>query len=77
MIESERVYKNNCFRGLINNHIFQIIKVGMEPQRAINVPQSKTIYVTVKDLTTGNISQANYDTFINLQIEECEHPNAT
>lgn len=75
MIESERVYKNNRFRGLINNHVFQIIKVGIETPCAINVPQSKTVYVTVKDLTAGSILQTNYDAFIRLQLEECEYLN--
>lgn len=67
MIKSNMVYKKNCFDGLINNHIFQIIKIGKE--------NSKTTYVTVKDLNTGNISQTNYDTFIRLQLKECKHPD--
>lgn len=76
MIESERVYKNNCFVGLVNNHIFQIVKVGRKKSNCSNVPDSKTVYVTIKDLNTGNISQTNYDTFIRMQLEECEHPDA-
>ena len=73
MIEDTRVYKNNCFKGLVNDHIFQIIKVGRETKYN---NKNKTVYVTVRDLNTGNISQTNYDTFIRLQLEECEHPNA-
>lgn len=76
MIEAERVYKNNCFKGLINNQIFQITKVGKEVSSCFNVPESKTVYVTFKDLSTGKISQTNYDTFIRLQLKECEHTDA-
>lgn len=74
MIESEKVYKGNCFKGLINNHIFQIISMGREEQKWSNCFVDNTIYINIKDITTGRKSQTNYDTFIRLQLEECEYP---
>lgn len=70
MIEADRIYEGNWFRGIMNDHIFKILKIGRETSKAANVPDSKTVYVTARDMSNGKISQTNYDTFIRLQLVE-------